>query len=171
MIKRVAPGAWPPPMAQSRRLAHRDLINSVRGLDPNTDPGITEAISKYLVVRSAGYVEATRDSVAEEYVRTVSHVRVMRRVKSSLWRGVGVSPAQLEEFIDSFDQDWKLEFSEFLVKDDEARGDSLRALVDARKQIAHGGSTGVRRDTALKWADVSMDVGDWLIKRFNPTAR
>lgn len=144
-------------------MALSDLVRSVDDWDD-----AAPHLARYLTVRSAGLVEAVRDDVADEHCRAVGPLRPHRRVASGLRLGQGARPAQLVDFVRSFDPVWGDELSTWLNEDDSRRSDQLGALVKARKKIAHGDGERVSSGIALQWADCAVDVAKWLIERFEP---
>jgi hypothetical protein len=133
-----------------------------------SDPALDQALSRYLVIRSAGLIESIRDDVADLYIREVAHARAHRRITSGLRQGQGARPKQLLDFLRSFDPAWAEEFALFIDQDDARVKDSLGALIAARTKIAHGDGEAVSISHALRWADVAKEVSDWLIRRFEP---
>lgn len=163
--------AWPPASLRQRQLDLRDTRTALREL-PEDAPDFTGAcLARYLAIRSAGYLEAVRDDVADEHVAIKSTAEVARRVRKHLRQGQGVTPAQLLDFVGSFDPGWYAELEEILNDDDQALRSSLGALVAARKKIAHGDGESVTVGKALRWSDTAEGLGNWLIRRFDPSAR
>lgn len=158
--------AWPPVSVRQRLIEHRELIVTVR--KHRDDPDVDQALSRYLVVRSAGLVESVRDDVADFYVKRVAHVRAHRRIVSGLRRGQGIAPNQLVTFVRSFDAAWAEDLDTLLQSDDSRIRDGLGALVAARRKIAHGDGESVSTSKALQWGGIANEVCQWLIKRFEP---
>jgi hypothetical protein len=119
-------------------------------------------------VRSAGYLEAVRDDVADQYCSNKAAPQVVSRVRDNLRTGVGVSPGQLSAFVRSFDPIWAEELDALLDDEDGKIKSALGAMVKARKQIAHGDGETVTASRALVWADMAEDLGNWLVVRFDP---
>lgn len=161
--------AWPPPSVRSRHQDLLDLTNTLQAISPS-EQELTVAISRYLVVRATGYVEAVRDDVADLFVTRVSLDVVTNRIRSGLRAGQGVRPKQLIEFVQTFHPSWGAELSLFLDDDSASRNlrSDLGALVNARRKIAHGDGDSVGPAAALRWASSAGDVADWLIRRFDP---
>ena len=161
---------WPPATVRSRKRDLLDLTEVLQNLDLKSGV-LVVAVSRYTVVRAAGYVEAIRDDVADLFVSRVAIDLVSNHVRSGLRGGQGVRPAQLIDFIRSFHTEWASELTDFLDDDSGLRNrrSDLGALVNARKKIAHGDGDSVGRAEALRWATTAEEVGGWLIKRFDPT--
>ncbi|MFS4505065.1 HEPN domain-containing protein [Clavibacter sp. Sh2141] len=161
--------SWPPASVRSRRQDLADLIGTLQKVDPK-EGDLTAALSRYTVVRSAGYVEAVRDDVADLFVSHVSLDLITNRIRSGLRDGQGVRPGQLVPFVRTFHPAWGQELEDFLNDDSgpRIRSSDLGALVHARKKIAHGDGDKVGPTEALRWSATAQEVGGWLIKRFDP---
>lgn len=162
---------WPPASVRSRITDLREVSTTLQSLDLKTTPGpLRVAMARYVTVRAAGFVEAVRDDVADFFVERIALDVITNRVRSGLRGGLGARPQQLIDFVGSFHRDWANELTQFL--DDESgtnRRSELGALVNARKKIAHGDGDSVKTLDALRWAATAEEIGDWLIKRFDPS--
>lgn len=125
-------------------------------------------LSRYLIIRSAGYVEITRDDCIDQYTSVKSIPLIHSYVRSGLYTGYGVSPGQLSAFVQKFSPEWKQELENILVADDENLKRILGQLVSERKSVAHGGSTQVSQRKALDMYECAVILGDWFIKRYDP---
>lgn len=125
-------------------------------------------LARYLTVRSAGLIEAVRDDVADQHCRAVAPQRPHRRVATGLRTGLGARPDQLVSFVQSFDVAWAEELAEWMDEDESKRKNLVSGLVGARKKIAHGDGAGVSVRQAIEWAEISIDLAKWLVKRFDP---
>lgn len=159
--------AWPPAGVTQRIIELKELQDMVRSMSARED--YAPHLGRYLVVRSAGLIEAVRDDVADQHSRTIGAVRLHKRITAGLRNGLGVRPEQLINFVRTFDQQWAQELTGWLDADDSKRRNQLGALVAARKKIAHGDGEAVSTGQALNWADVALDISKWLEKRFDPT--
>lgn len=164
-MSRVA-STWPPVGVTQRILDHKGLAAVVRDVDERDDAA--PHLARYLVVRSAGLVEAVRDDVADEHCRIVGPARPHRRVASGLRSGQGAAPGQLVAFVRTFDVIWGDELELWLAEDDSLRADQLGSLVGMRKKIAHGDGERVNTGASLRWAGHAVDVANWLVARFDP---
>lgn len=158
---------WPPPGVRQRIIELKELRDLITRL-PEGDEALVH-LSRYLVVRSAGLVEAVRDDVADQHCRVVGPMRPYKRVSAGLRNGQGARPSQLIEFVQTFDVDWASQLGDWLEEDDSERKNRIGALVAARKKIAHGDGQSVSSGQALSWADTSMEVANWLVRIFDPT--
>lgn len=144
----------------------QDAIKSIDLRDFEHADTLSSSLARYLVVRSAGYLEAVRDDLADEFVRKTSHPRVHNYVSSGLRVGQGVHPDQLREFLRRFDATWSEQFDEFLQADDGRLSSDLGALVHARKKIAHGDGETITETKAQRYADSALKIGRWLENLF-----
>lgn len=160
---------WPPASVRSRKQDLNELTAELQALDPAAGV-VVVAMSRYTVVRAAGYIEAVRDDVADFFVSRMAIDLVTNRIRSGLRGGQGVRPGQLIEFVQSFRTEWATELTEFLDDDSGSRNrrSDLGALVSARKRIAHGDGDTVGLTSALQWSATAEEVGGWLVRRFDP---
>ena len=126
-------------------------------------------LAKPLAVRAAGHIEFTLDTCLHEYAQAKAHQRVSDYVRAHLFLGRGVTPRKIVEKIRWFDAGIADDLEEFLKEDDEYFKRELKFLVDKRNKIAHGQSDGVGAAKADALADVSLQLGDWLVAQIDPT--
>lgn len=148
----------------------RDTLRKLRSADYDDADLISASLCRYLVVRSAGYLESVRDDLADEFVRSTSHPRVHNFVATGLRNGQGVSPKQLIGFVKKFDALWADELTKFLEQDESRLSNDLGALVAARKKIAHGSGDQVTESKAIRYADAALEIGRWLEQVFRRPA-
>lgn len=160
--------AWPPPGVRQRLLDLQGVRDAVRSLD-GSDLTLDQCLARYLAVRSAGYLEAVRDDVADMFAASQASPRVVNRIRDGLRGGLGVRPAQLETFVGTFDPLWKAELAALLDSDDGRLRGQLGALVAARKAIAHGDGESVTAGRALAWSEAAEEVANWFLWRFDTT--
>lgn len=153
---------------RQRALDLKEVQTSLRELDKNAPDAVSRALARYLTVRSAGYIEAVRDDLADLYASVTGHPRLQRRISHQLRKGLGVNPEQLLTFVGSFDNDWRVSLAAVLDLDDQALKNQLGAMVAARKKIAHGDGEQVTSSKALGWADAALRIGKELGKLFDP---
>ncbi|XPP27884.1 MAG: HEPN domain-containing protein [Leucobacter sp.] len=158
--------AWPPVGVTQRMIELKELQDLVRSTSGGED--YASHLDRYLVVRSAGLIEAVRDDVADQHSRMIGTARLHKRIADGLRNGLGVRPNQLIDFVRTFDQQWSEELEGWLAADDGNRKNQLGALVAARKKIAHGDGAGVSSRQALSWADIALETSKWLVARFDP---
>lgn len=153
---------------RQRELDLKEVQACLRDLDSDSPDVVSRALARYLTVRSAGYIEAVRDDLADLYASVTGHQRLHRRVVNHLRVGLGTTPDQLLKFVGSFDPDWRITLEAVLDADDQVRRNQLGAMVAARKKIAHGDGDQVTAGKALGWADLALELGKELRKLFDP---
>lgn len=160
--------AWPTVGMRQRLLDLRQTAADLQTLPSNITVTVEQSLARYLTVRAAGYVEAIRDDVADNYVTVRSPIEVARRVRLHLRTGVGVTPGQLADFVRSFSPTWSEDLETRLSANDGELSQLLGAMVAARKKIAHGDGEQVTAGRALAWARAAEQIGAWMIGTFNP---
>ena len=153
---------------KQRALDLKEVQACLRDFDHDFPDVVSQALARYLTVRSAGYLEAVRDDLADLYAFVTGHYRLHRRVVHHLRSGLGVSPEQLLSFVGSFEKDWRTSLEAVLDDDDQTLRNQLGALVAARRKIAHGDGDQVTTGKALAWADCALELGSELSKLFDP---
>lgn len=157
--------SWPPVTVTQRLLEHKALIELLR---VTADADLQAALARYLVVRSAGLIEAVRDDVTDQHCSIVGPPRLHSRISSGLRGGLGTTPSQLLDFVGTLDADWRDRLRVFLAEDDFARSNNLGALVTARKKVAHGDGEQISTGKALRWAQTAQEIAKWLVRTFDP---
>lgn len=160
---------WPPASLRLRLNDLRETVNAVTTLPRDSSDFTKVCLARYLTVRAAGYLEAVRDDAADIFVANQSLELIARRVRHGLRTGQGVSPSQLADFLRSFHPNWGTELEALLDRDDRMLRSQLGALVAARKKIAHGDGEAVTTARALQWATGAETIGQWIVKRFDPS--
>ncbi len=168
----MAPEAAPPQRAtiRQRELDLKEVQACLRDLDNDAPDAVSRALTRYLTVRSVGYVEAVRDDLADLYASVTGHPRLHRRIVHHLRGGLGAAPEQLLNFVGSFDTDWRTTLEAALDADEQTMRNQLGAMVAARKKIAHGDGDQVTSSKALAWSDVALRIGKELRKLFDPAS-
>lgn len=159
---------WPTAVMRQRRADLITIAKTLRQL--SWDNGVVPHMSRYLVVRSAGYLESTRDDCIRRYCQDKAAPTVASHVASFLGTGRGVRPQQLRDSIASFSRSWADDFDAFSDGGDQKRRSELGALVLSRKKIAHGEGETVTMRRALGWSDTALEIADWMIQRYGPTS-
>lgn len=160
---------WPPASLRQRQLDLRETRDALNNLEPDSPDVVKRAMARYLVVRSAGFIEAVRDDVADVFSTVKASGEVARRIRVHLRGGQGVTPDQLLTFVNSFHPAWHGELDSLLSEQDNLLRGRIGAMVAARKKIAHGDGENVTTARALAWTEAAEEVGKWLVKRFDPS--
>jgi hypothetical protein len=157
--------AWPPYQVHRLREALEDLGTVVKN---TTDLDMLPWLTRMLVVRSSGYIEQTSREVFWGYIEDRAGGLIKSFSHSWLDKSRNPTPDGLLLMIGRFDDNLKTEFDQLLEQDDQRLRRELAYLVNRRNHIAHGLSEGINRDKALLLKDISLEVSDWLILKFNP---
>jgi hypothetical protein len=157
---------WPPWLVVSLR----EKLDVCAGVTSSAlDAELAPFMARFLVIRSSGYLEQAAFEVVRSYVQARSGGPVRAFAGSWLERTRNPTPENLTDLIGRFDSSWRNEFVELLDDDDERLKRELAYLVNLRNRIAHGLNEGVGREKALLLKDVSVELADWFILRFNPS--
>lgn len=95
----------------------------------------------YLCIRTFGYIESAIKTILREHVRSKTGDRPTFNYVNSQLRNLRLQRAQILELIGAFDKQWSDLLKERITRD---HGDSLRAIVVNRNEIAHGGDVDIR---------------------------
>lgn len=131
---------------------HRDIVRheqklqllfsqakDMQDLDELDDEAKSGFVS-YLCIRTFGYIEYGIKTILREHVRSNAHDTPTFNYVNARLRNLSLQRAQILELIGQFDQQW----SESLKHDITTNhGDSLRAIVVNRNEIAHGGDVDI----------------------------
>jgi hypothetical protein len=123
-------------------------------------------LSRYLVVRSAGFLEEIRDEAAADFTHRVSDPKVLAYVRTTIGKGAGVSPGQLDTFMTSFDVAMGKSVKAALNASNGILSSNLGSLVKSRKQIAHGQGDNVNESRALVWCEAAVTIADLVVVEF-----
>lgn len=151
-----------------RRLS--DLRDTAASLPSGTSEEISSAISRFLIIRSAGHIEYTFDECLNCYSISKAHPNVANFVKSGLFSGRNPSPAKLVSQLSRLSPQWGRELETMLNSDDENVRRELTYLVDRRNRIAHGQNESVRMRKTLELCDMSLAIGDFFTEAIDPRA-
>nr|WP_282706025.1 HEPN domain-containing protein [Paraoerskovia marina] len=146
------------------------LVNLRKMLDelPAEPPEVAAELARFLVVRSAGYIENTFETCIKHFAEAKSHPAIARHVVNGLFRGRNPAPEVLVERTRNFDEGWAVQLEHLLGDDDSRIGRELAYMVDRRNRIAHGRSETVNRRKALDLADIAVELGDWMATLIDP---
>jgi hypothetical protein len=140
-----------------------ELVNSQ---DPS-EPASAE-LSRFLVIRTCGYVEQSVDECCRSYLKSKSDPRSASFGESWLGRGANPNPDSLIKLVKKFDRAWAEDFETLLSQEDELLKRELAYLVDKRNRISHGLNQSVGQRKALDLVPLSRQVTRWFITQFDP---
>jgi len=159
---------WPTIEMRDRLSDLQNTATELRALKPGS--GLIElCVARYLIIRSAGYLETIRDDSAEYFVQATSHPFAVNKINLHLRRGLSAAPNDLIDFTKSFSPTWSADLKAKMAKDEQRLSQAIGSLVKTRKLIAHGQSDSVNRGQALEWAKAAEELGAWFIDTFDTT--
>jgi hypothetical protein len=129
---------------------------------------VSQALARFLVIRTCGYLEQVVDQCCIAFVTSKSPPRVTSFGTSWLGRGANPSPERLVGLVRRFDTEWATELQGRFDVDDQRLSREVSFLVDRRNKIAHGVSEGIGARKALDLVSVTREVADWFILRLDP---
>ncbi|SDH52020.1 HEPN domain-containing protein [Agrococcus jejuensis] len=145
----------------------REIEDLVLVADEQNDLVVRGHLQRLAVIRLSGFVEKTVEHVLNGYLEEHSSHRVLRFGKRQVSRLPNMNPSKLETWIGAFDDDWRLEFIDYLKVDE--RRQTLGNLVGARHKLAHGGAYGGLNGATLSgYHEVAEGVAEFLMERFLP---
>lgn len=153
-----------------------DQINLDRNLDSlaalvqEQDPSepVSAELSRFLVVRTCGYIEQSVERSCIAYLTSKSAPRCLRFGESWLGYGANPKPEALKKLVNRFDKEWANELEAFFKENDDLLSRELSFLVDARNSISHGRNQGITQRKALNLVPYAHTTTQWFITKFDP---
>ena len=127
--------------SQAKRM--QDIIE----LDDEAKSGFVS----YLCIRTFGYIEYAIKTILREHVRSSTNDTPTFNYVNSQLRNLRLQRPQIIDLMGMFDQRWSAELKDRITVD---HGDSLRAIVLNRNEIAHG------EDVDIRLLDLERYFGD-----------
>ncbi len=127
---------------------HRDIVDQQEKLQrlfrqakdlqtlDNVDDETKSGFVSYLCVCTFGHVESSVKTILREYVRSNSRDAPTFNYVNARLRNLSLRRDQILDLIGQFDQQWSESLKKYITVD---HGDSLKAIVVNRNEIAHGG--------------------------------
>lgn len=132
---------------------HRDIVRHEEKLEflftqakemqdlDELDEAAKSGFVSYLCIRTFGYMESAIKVILREHVRSNARdTQTLNYVNTQL-RNLKLRRSQIIELIGKFDRQWSESLRGRITSD---HGDSLRAIVINRNEIAHGGDVDIR---------------------------
>jgi hypothetical protein len=145
-----------------------DLKELVRDPPPGVPDDVHEALARFLVVRTCGFLEQVTEACVKSYLQSKSDPRAFSFGSSWLGSGRNPKPDQLVDIVRRLDAAWARELREMFEEDDDYLKREISLLVDRRNKIAHGVSVGMGPRKALDLTDRAQDVSRWFVVRLDP---
>jgi hypothetical protein len=164
----VANKQWPPRLVSTLNNSLQQLADSVSGLPPERSIEEQTWLTRFLVVRTCGYLEQVVYEVLREYVREKSGGLVKSFATSWLAKTRNPTPENMLELVGRFDNNLELNLRQLLEDDQGHLYREISFLVDRRNKIAHGLNESVNARKALDLlSDVEL-VADWFLENLRP---
>ena len=120
-----------------RLFSHAKDMQEIDALDDEAKSGFVS----YLCIRTFGYIEWAIKTILKEHVRSnMRDTQTFNYVNSQL-RNLRLRRDNIIELVSAFDRQWSEGLKSRITID---HGDSLKAIVVNRNEIAHGGDVDIR---------------------------
>lgn len=161
-------GAWPNREIQNLRRQLESVVKLVEEPPRDQLDEVTGALSRFLVVRTAGYLEAVVEECCKSLINSKSAPTVASFAGSWFGTGRNPSPTKLLELVQKFSKQWEDDLRRILDQDDEYLRRELDLMVAKRNRIAHGFGEGVGARKALDFVPCATAIAEWFISTFDP---
>ncbi|GAA4856589.1 HEPN domain-containing protein [Kitasatospora terrestris] len=159
---------WPPWPIPSLKESLDSLTSSVAERPKGRSDDEHIWLTRFLVIRSCGYLEQVTYETARAFVADKSFGLVRTFALTWLSRTRNPSPDNMMELLGRFDGALSDEFKVLLEEDDQRLYREISLLVDRRHKIAHGLNEGMNSAKAVALrSDVDI-VADWFIEKLDP---
>ena len=119
----------------------------------------------YLCIRTFGYIESAIKTILKEHVRSnMRDTQTFNYVNSQL-RNLRLRRDNIIELIGTFDRQWSEGLKSRITVD---HGDSLKAIVVNRNEIAHGGDVDIRLPDLERYFGDAREVVGHVFDVCNP---
>lgn len=162
------PVHWPPADLRWLEQSLDELAEAVRTPPKSRSDDEQIWLTRFLIVRSCGYIEQVMHRCAVEHLQAKSSGTARSYSLSWLERSINPSVGNILATLGRFDQALVDEFEEKLAENDNLLHRELSALVTKRHAIAHGANEGLGTQRALQLYKLAKETADWIILRFCP---
>lgn len=156
---------WPPSEYVNSKYNLKDLANTLD--QARHDDSVFDYVSylcEYLTLRSCGHIEVASTECYLAFVARYSSATLEdyhRKIYRS-WE----SPTKdhLQKKLGNIDKELGKAFSYFIEENDtygDKRATTLKALVDMRGKFAHGKSSSLSAENALRYYEFAIELGQW----------
>lgn len=159
---------WPPSDLRRLEQSLDELADAVRSPPKNRSDDEQIWLTRFLIVRSCGYIEQVMHRCAVEHLEAKSSGTTRSYSLSWLERSINPSVRNILATLGRFDQAFVDEFEEMLAENDNELNRERSALVTKRHAIAHGANEGLGTQRALQLCELAKSTADWIILRFCP---
>jgi len=162
------PSSWPPFLVSRLRNDLEQLATSVSSRPKNRSDDEHIWLTRFLLVRTCGYLEQVTYETARGYVLEKSGGLVKAFAMSWLDRSRNPSPDNLLELVGRFDLQLRSDLDSLFEDDDQRLRREVALLVDRRNKIAHGLNEGITASKAISLKADAEKVSDWFIMNMRP---
>ena len=143
-----------------------DIVNSLDNLE--------DAISKFLLLRSAGHIEyvvknMVKDAVKHYVLKDGSQESeyFTRLLNSALADNLVVNPSwsNIAKHISRYDENWKKMINDRI--DNDTKG-NLDRITTIRNSVAHGGSQNITRAKAIEYSEFAENFANIIVEVVSP---
>lgn len=159
---------WPPSEILLLERALDELSDAVRDRPGARTDDEQMWLTRFLVVRSCGYLEQVMYLCATNHLEAKSAGTARSYSLSWLERSINPSVSNISVTLGRFDQGLADEFELMLSENNGELQNDLSALVTKRHAIAHGKNEGLGATRALALCEVAKQMADWMIRSFCP---
>jgi hypothetical protein len=160
--------AWPSLRITNLDRALRRVAALVEHPAPDEPDEVTQALARFLIIRTCGHLERTVQECCIAYVQNKASGRVMQFSQSWLKRLDNPAPDRLLELVGRFDGPLENDLCTLFNRNDGELRREISLLIDKRNAIAHGESEGIGSRKALNLLNYSRSLTDWFILNFDP---
>lgn len=160
--------AWPSLPITNLERSLRRVATLVEHPARDEPDQVTQALARFLVVRTCGHLEKTVQQCCLAYTQNKSFGRVRYFSASWLKKVENPTPDNLLQLVGRFDGTLRAELDELFEKNDGELRREISLLVVKRNAIAHGESEGIGSRKALDLLKYATELIDWFILNFDP---
>lgn len=160
--------SWPPWAVKSSGDKLDLLVDAVRDRGEMRTDDEQMWLTRFLVVRSCGYLEQAVHESVRAHLRNTSGGTALSFSLSWLERSRNPSPDNLLTIAGRFGAPFREDLESYLEENDKERRRELSLLVDRRNSIAHGMNEGLNDAKALQLADLAKETASWFLSKLKP---
>jgi len=160
---------WPPYLVVRLRADLEQLTEAVASRPRTRSDDEHIWLTRFLLVRTCGYLEQVTYETARGYVQEKSGGLVRMFAMSWLGKSRNPTPDNLCELVGRFDLRLRDDLDCMLEADDQRLRRELGLLVDRRNKIAHGLNEGITASKAISLKTDVETVSDWFIANLRPS--
>ena len=124
------------------------LDNVFKSADAVEEDEIKSHLARYLCVLTSGYLEESMKVIIEYYTSSKASPSVTNYIIWSTRNLTNLNTEKIEQFLNTFNNQWKNEFKRLLTDEEK---DAIDSVVANRNNIAHGRNVGVSYIRVRSW--------------------